>query len=84
MEVEALTTYAEFKVIDIFDDIKPYPTLLEIYWAIDNQTIIYFKKMILSFEDSEIRVVAPIDLLQGQRYVKPIHRKGKDNYVDQL
>ena len=51
---------------------------------IDNQTIIKFKKMILSFEDSEIRVGVPIDPIEGQRYVEPMHREGKENYPDQL
>ena len=66
MEVEGLRIYSDFEVIDIVDDTKPYPTLLGIDWAIDNQTIINFKKRILSFEDSEIRVVVPIDSLEGQ------------------
>ena len=65
MEVKGLRTYAEFKVIDIFYDTNPYPALLGIDWEIENQTIINFKKRILSFEDSEIRVVAPIDSLKG-------------------
>ena len=63
VEDKGLRTYAKFEVIDIIDDTNPYPTLLGIDWAIDNQTIINFKKMILSFEDSQIRVVAPIDPL---------------------
>ena len=66
VKVEGLRTYAEFEVIDIVDDQNTYPTLLGIYWEIENQTIINFKKRILSFEDSEIRVVAPIDPLEGQ------------------
>ena len=40
--------------------------------------------MILSFEDSEIRVVAPIDLHEGQRYGQPVHSEGRGNYLDQL
>ena len=52
--VEGLRTYANFEVINIVDDTNPYPTLLGIDWAIDNQTIINFKKRILSFEDEEI------------------------------
>ena len=55
VEVEGLRTYADFEVIGIVDDTNPYPTLLGIYWSIDNQTIINFKKIILSFEDSKIR-----------------------------
>ena len=66
VEVKGLRTYVDFEVIDIVDDTNPYPALLGIDWEIDNQTIINFKKMILSFEDYEIRVVAPIDLIKGQ------------------
>ena len=73
MEIEGLIKYADFRVIDIVDDTNPYPTLLGIDWAIDDQTIINFKKMILSFEDSKIRVVAPTDSLEGKRCVEPVH-----------
>ena len=66
MEVEGLRTYVNFEFIDIFDDTNPYPTLLGIDWEIDNQTIINFKKRILPFEYSKIRVVMPIDLIEGQ------------------
>ena len=64
VEVEGLRTYAEFEVIDIVDDTNPYLALLGFDWVIDYQTIINFKNRILSFKDSEIRVVAPIDLLE--------------------
>ena len=82
MEVEGLTTYADIEVIDIVDDTNPYPALLGIDWVVSNQTIINFNKRFLSFKDSEIRVVAPIDLLEGQRYADPVHSEGKDNYLD--
>ena len=82
--MQTLRTYADFEAIDIVDDTNPYPALLGIDWAIDNQIIINFKKIILSFEDSEIRVVAPIDLLEGQRYVHPVNSEGQGNYLDQL
>ena len=39
--------------------------------------------MILSFEYYEIRVVAPIHPLEGQRYVEPVHSEGQGNYLDQ-
>ena len=48
----------DFEFINIFYDTNPYPTLLGIDWAIENQTIINIKKRILSFEDNEIRVVS--------------------------
>ena len=58
------------------DDRNTYPALLGIDWAIDNQTIINFKKRILSFEDDEMRVVLPIDPFEGQRYTEPIYNQG--------
>ena len=84
MEVEGLRKYVKFEFIAFGYDTNPYPTLLGIGWEIDNQTIINFKKRILSFKDFEIRVVAPIDLLEGHRYVEPVHSEGKENYLDQL
>ena len=76
VNVEGLCTYADFEVINIVDDTNPYPTLLWIDWAIENQTIINFKKRILSFEDKEMRAVSPIDPFEGQRYVEPIYNDG--------
>ena len=72
------------KVIDIVDDTRPYTALLVIYWEIDNQTIINFKKRILSFQDNEIKVVSPIDQLEGQRYIEPIYNDGQDDYFHQI
>ena len=40
--------------------------------------------MILSFEDFEIRVVTPIDPLEGRQYVEAIHSEGKENYLEQM
>ena len=51
---------------------------------IDNHTIINFKKRILSFEDSEMRVVASIDPLEWHRYVKPVNSEGQGNYLNQI
>ena len=79
VEFEGLRTYANFKEIGIVDDTNPYPALLGIDWEIDNQTIINFKKIILSFEDSEKMVVVPIDPLKGKRYVKSVNSEGQGN-----
>ena len=76
IDIEGLCTFAYFEVINIVDDTNPYPALLGIDWEIDNQTIINFKKRILSFEDDEMRVVYPIDPLEAQRYVKPFYSEG--------
>ena len=76
VDIKGLCTFVDFEFINIVDDMYPYLMLLGIDWSIDNQTIINFKKMILSFEDNEMRVVSPIDPLEGQRYIEPIYNEG--------
>ena len=66
VDIEGLHTFADFKVINIVDDTKPYAALLGIDWAMGNQTIINLKRRTLSFEDDEMRIVAPLDPLEGQ------------------
>ena len=58
--------------------------LLGIYSAIENQTIINFKKKILSFNDDEMKVVSPIDPLQGQWYVEPVYSELQGDYLDHI
>ena len=47
IDIEGLCIFTDFEVFNIVDDTDPYPTLLGIDWAIDNQTIINIKKSIL-------------------------------------
>ena len=82
LDIEGLRTYDDFEVIKIVDDTNPYPILIWIDWSIDNQKIINFKKKILSFEDSEMRVVAPIYPLEEQLNVEPVHSEGREKYLD--
>ena len=65
VDIQGFHTFVDFEVINIVNNTNPYPALLGIDWAIDNQTIINFKKRILSFEDDEMRVVSPIDPVEG-------------------
>ena len=44
----------DFEVIEIIDDSTPYPVLLGIDWAFDNQVIINLKKKTMSFEGNGI------------------------------
>ena len=84
VHIEGLHTFADFEVINIIDDTNPYPALLGIDWAIDNQNIIKFNKRILSFKENEMRVVSPIDPLEGQRYVEPVYNDRQGDYLDQI
>ena len=84
VDIEGMRTFIEFEVINIVDDTNPYPALLGIDWAINNQTIINFKKRILSFRDNDMRVVYPIDPLEGQRCIEPVYSEGQGDYLDHI
>jgi hypothetical protein len=61
----------DFEVIYIVDNTSPYPTLLGLDWAFDNQDIINLKTRKMIFEFGEYRVNEPLDPLEGGRYVEP-------------
>lgn len=72
VDLDGVRSLAEFEVIDIIDDNNPYPTLMGIEWALDNNVVINMKKRQMSFEDGKNRIIAPIDPEEGHRYVEPV------------
>jgi len=60
-----------FEFIDIVENTSPYPTILGLDWAFDNQDIINFKTNKMIFESGGYRVIAPLDPSERGRYVEP-------------
>jgi hypothetical protein len=48
--LDGVCTQAYFEVIDILDGTTPYPSLLGLDWAFDNQGIINLKTIKMTFE----------------------------------
>ena len=44
IDIDGVQSLADFEVIEIIDDINPFPTLLGIDWAFDNLVVINLKK----------------------------------------
>jgi len=65
VDLDGVRSIAKFEVIEIVDDSNPYPPLLGIEWAFDNNVIINLKKRQMSFDDGTNRITAPIDLVEG-------------------
>lgn len=65
VDIDGVRSLVDFEVIEIIDDSKPFPALLGIDWAFDNLAVIDLKKKQMTFEDSRIRVIAPLDPSQG-------------------
>ena len=54
VDLDGLCSLDDFEVIEIIDDSKPYPTLLGIDWAFENQVIINLNKKTMLFEGNGI------------------------------
>lgn len=68
IDIDSVWILANFKVIEIIDDSKPYPALLGIEWDFDNLAMINLKKKQMTFEGHNIRIIAPLDPSMGPRY----------------
>ena len=84
IEVEGLQTFVDFEVIEIINNTNPYLAFLGIDWVIENQTIINFKKIVLTLKNGDIRVVTPLDPLEGLRYVEPIREEYDGHDIENI
>jgi hypothetical protein len=44
VNIEGVKTKENFEVIEIMDDLEPYPMLLKIQWEFDNNAFLNLKK----------------------------------------
>jgi hypothetical protein len=63
---------ANFEFIDLVDNTSPYPSLLGLDSAFDNQNIINSKTRNMIFNSGEYIFIALLYPLEGGRYVEPI------------
>jgi hypothetical protein len=79
VSIDGVHNMADFEVIEIVDGSTPYPTLLGLDWAFENQTIIDLKKRQMIFEVENLKVTVSLDPTEGRRYVEPVKGKELDN-----
>jgi hypothetical protein len=75
MNIDGVHNMADFEVIEIVDDSQPYPTLMGLEWAVDNQEIINLKRREMIFEVGNLKVTAPLYPSEGKRYIESVQRK---------
>jgi hypothetical protein len=73
LDLDGVCTTTNFEVMDMVDESIPFPTLLGIDWAFENQTIINLKTRKMIFEAGNFSLVAPSDPIYCQQYVEPVH-----------
>jgi hypothetical protein len=69
--LDEVTTKEDFEVIKIVDGTTPYPTLLGLDWAIENQAIINLKTRKMTFESRQYRVIVPLYPSEDEIFVEP-------------
>ena len=70
VDLDGVRTMENFEVIEIVDGTIPYPTLLGLEWKLYNQAIINLNTRKMTFELGEYRVIAPLDPLEGEKFVE--------------
>lgn len=82
VDIEGASALADFKLIEIVDDINPYPMLLGIDWANEMNRVINLKKKKIIFEKESLRVIVPLDPAEGSCYTKPVHNYESEDDLD--
>jgi hypothetical protein len=66
------------------DDSYPYPALLSIDCAFNNNTILNLKKRQMSFEIGTLHMIAPLDLNEGDRYNEPVDEDVQSSIIENI
>jgi hypothetical protein len=69
VNIDGVHSIADFKVIEIMDNIQPHPMLMGLEWAFENYVIINMNKREMIFEVGYLKVVTSLDPREGKRYM---------------
>jgi hypothetical protein len=84
VNIDGVRSVEDFEVIEIVDGSTHYPTLLGLYWELDNQTIIDKKKRKMVFEVENLKVTASLDPTEGRIFVESTQGKEIDNLCNMI
>lgn len=82
VDIEGASALADFEVIEIVDDNNLYPALLGIDWATDMNRVINLKKRKMIFEKKTLRMVIPLDPIEGSHYTELVRDYESDDDLD--
>jgi hypothetical protein len=84
MNIDGVCSVADFKVIEIVDDSQPYPKLMGLEWAFENQEIINLKRREMIFLVGGLKVTAPLDPTERKKYIEPSRGNEIDNLYNMI
>jgi hypothetical protein len=84
VNIDGVCSVVEFEGIDIVDDSQPYPELMGLEWAFDNQEIINLKRREMIFEVGELKITAPLNPTEGDTYIEATKGNDIDNMYNMI
>jgi len=84
VDIKDARALEDFKVIEIVDDINPYPMLLGIDWATDMNGVINLKKHKMIFEKTSLCIMVSLDLEKESCYIDPMSDDKRDDDLDYI
>ena len=84
MDITGVKSQANFEVIEIVEDVDPYPTLVGLDWAINMGGIINLKKRSMVFENNGTRVIVPLYPTEGKQYTEPVRNEEDVDHIYKL
>jgi hypothetical protein len=79
MNIDGVRNMEYFEVIEIVNDIQPYPTRMGLEWDFHNQVIINLKIREMIFEVADLKVTATLDPSEVKRYIEVERGNDIDN-----
>ena len=67
-----MKTHVDFDVIEVVEYGGSYLAPLGIGWDNDSMVVINFKKWVMTFENQDVMVIAPMDPQEGCQYIEPV------------
>jgi hypothetical protein len=83
-DLDGVHTTSYFEVMDMVDESIPFPMLLGIDWAFENESMINLKIKKMIFQAGKFRVVSPLYPSYCERYVEPMPDSPLGDNVNQL
>jgi hypothetical protein len=65
-------------------DSYPYPALLGIDWAFENNTVLNLKKRQMSFETYNLHVITSLDPNEGDMYNEPVNEDAHSSIIENI
>ena len=84
VDIARVRVLADFEVIEIVEDVDPYPTLLGLDWEIDMGGVINLKKRSMVFVSKGARVIVSLDLEEGAWYTNPAYEEEELDHIYKL